>query len=772
MFCPFCGNSIRDGVKFCPECGQRLPEAKQPETVTPAEEPVYEAPQPTYQPVQEPTVEAPRPTYQEPVYQPTFADTSFTQEKKAPKAKKKFPVAIVAIIVAAVALVALVAILLVSSGIFGSPVSKVFKAASNTVAAAGKSDIGKVLASSYEQGSTELTAEMEGMGTAKVKIYTSAKKEASVIEANATYLDDDIDFTLYCTAKELALESKTLLGKKAYGLNLDKLSTNLPKSVFAPDSGSNYALPEEIYDVLLNAGNYTGNSKNLEKDAQETLKSFMTELTKSLEKHGNVKKGSSTVSFGSSSKKCSAVNVEMDAKAMLNIASDLLKWAGSDKSLKTFLKTYATEYSDLLESSGIDMEDFVEDFYDAIESYSDRIKDLKDDLEDETAQLNLAFFIAGNQLVKVEVQALEDDEELMYCSATYGPDAAAPQLIEVVYEQGRDEVQVSYTVETDTKSDYSAKLKVKGISGFGDISGTVSWDKKDGGMTVKLKQNGTELASLKANLLLNSDSLSLKLDKITDMGSDVNVPVKLSVLAKDNMPAMPDYTDVATFRDEDKLESVMEDIQGNLRNIDALSGMADMLGGLGGSAAPSIGDIDLGDLGTSGTDAPTVETPNTVDTSGSLIVTYAGSHGIVWMNTPEDLTLQPGDSEYLAENYGYLILEHKAGDIMFWAAIDETAHYTADDLYNAVNDWYEDDYKEETNKYWSYPNTHEFNGTTYTYCWFDTLENGTYETNLLLMADDGVKNATIVITGWADSEDDYKTLGDVLSTMMNSVMLY
>lgn len=61
-----------------------------------------------------------------------------------------------------------------------------------------------------------------------------------------------LDAGLYLSGMNLIFRSAPLL-PQAYGIDMEHLKENLPSSVFAPDSGSKYALEQQVYDSILEA---------------------------------------------------------------------------------------------------------------------------------------------------------------------------------------------------------------------------------------------------------------------------------------------------------------------------------------------------------------------------------------------------------------------------------------------------------------------------------------------------------------------------------------
>ena len=79
--------------------------------------------------------------------------------------------------------------------------------------------------------------------------YSEEENALSMGASMAVDGENTIDLTGYFSAKALVLVSALL--DAPYGIEYAKLAENLPDSVFAPDSGSQFALDQEDYDQLL-----------------------------------------------------------------------------------------------------------------------------------------------------------------------------------------------------------------------------------------------------------------------------------------------------------------------------------------------------------------------------------------------------------------------------------------------------------------------------------------------------------------------------------------
>ena len=99
-----------------------------------------------------------------------------------------------------------------------------------------------------DAGSVEFVLSSEGM-EASAKVAFSLEEPVLSLGAGLVVNGENLaGLTAYLSAKALALESNFL--DKAYGVELEKLADNLANSIFAPNSGSQYALDEDTYNQI------------------------------------------------------------------------------------------------------------------------------------------------------------------------------------------------------------------------------------------------------------------------------------------------------------------------------------------------------------------------------------------------------------------------------------------------------------------------------------------------------------------------------------------
>ncbi len=97
--------------------------------------------------------------------------------------------------------------------------------------------------------SVEFVLSSEGM-EASAKIAVSPEEAALAIGAGLVLNGENFGgLTAYFNSKAAVLESSFL--DKAYGVELEKLAENLGSSIFAPDSGTQFALDEDTYNQIV-----------------------------------------------------------------------------------------------------------------------------------------------------------------------------------------------------------------------------------------------------------------------------------------------------------------------------------------------------------------------------------------------------------------------------------------------------------------------------------------------------------------------------------------
>lgn len=100
-----------------------------------------------------------------------------------------------------------------------------------------------------ESFSAELVFTGEGMELSGKLAVDAAQGLLGLYAAMTAQGEDVLSAALYAGLQGLVLDSALIGG--AYGVDMSNLAANLPGSIFAPDSGSAYALEQGVYDQLM-----------------------------------------------------------------------------------------------------------------------------------------------------------------------------------------------------------------------------------------------------------------------------------------------------------------------------------------------------------------------------------------------------------------------------------------------------------------------------------------------------------------------------------------
>ena len=454
----------------------------------------------------------------------------------------------------------------------GTPVAKAMTGIRKSVEALEKNEYASVAKNVSEAGSMTVSVDLSKLadliGTevpAKIEIssYSSLKNYKAALEIDGQLKNKSIlHGTLTFSDEEIAVACEQILGKKNYSLSFKDLAKNLPKSIFDPDSDTDYALPEELYEWLtgLKNGPITP-MKEIVSDAKPLVEKVAKLLKTSIEKNADITKESETISIGEADVKTNAVTIKMNGKQAAAVVTDVLKWAKSDKDLKDLINKVITTYGPLLEMEEDDIEEFFENFYDSIDETLEEAEDVEAD------SLNLTVVLYTNksngQLVKAEITSKDD-----YGKTTYtlegGPDWKDPTYCAFTMKDPYSKNSVTYTVEENTKSQFTAKIKVKEDSDT-TMTATYSWDKSSGDLRISSTEADFKLTG---TMTQKGKVTTIELKKL-EVGryisvKDLGTTITLNESAK--LPSISKTTEVVKLS-EDDIEALIEDVQEAIQDL-------------------------------------------------------------------------------------------------------------------------------------------------------------------------------------------------------------
>lgn len=286
--------------------------------------------------------------------------------------------------------------------------------------------------------------------------------------AGDAYLSDEL---LYVS------EEKTFMD--AVGVRYDSLAAQLKNSIFAPTSGSDFALPEEIYDVILDIAEQTPIS-NAEEDATKLLESHEKPLLEILTKNILFTSAEEEIFLGGEKKTVRVVSAVLDGEALSYLLVDLYEYFKNDTTVPAFLDKYGSALLPSLKDAGEvdeDAESLGQWYKDLLAEEAEWIEDTCEDLrKDEELELKLSVVTPklGSKAYRIVFElgadGLTDSRIVLDFGGKAARDARKISL-------SLDGIEYIYEITVDDAKAYEAALTYK-ADGFSPESYALKIDKE------------------------------------------------------------------------------------------------------------------------------------------------------------------------------------------------------------------------------------------------------------------------------------------------------
>lgn len=573
MFCPNCGAQA-EGGKFCASCGAplpMLPKSDVPEASpqAPIDASFTAAPQAPDAPQQygqqapvpaEPYQWTPQPApqaYDPYQYNQTPAPLE-PQENKTQKPKNK---ALMWILIAAggLALLAGIALLVIFVFLKKEPTAQVGAAAARTLSAVKETETGR-FASELEKSEVKITMDLSSLRVSQIPIdgtvdvTVSSDMDAGRLSLALAFLmkgKEIADLDLLMDEKAMALSSDTLLGSDVYGLTFKTLPDDLKNSIFNPDAGTDYPLPEDVYNMLLELDEspitlYKEGRGSLEKLAE----TGGAKLLEALKKHAKVTREDGTVSVGGSKVDCTIVKADADEEATRKIVDELVGWLKENetkKELTRFFGVIAKVQTIANAAEGyrktVEAEDLLKDFYDELD-------DGVEDLEDSTAVLSFYINKKNEQLIGFRMDS-ESDKNESSLEVFAGPDMKDPSEIRIIADMDSDRTEILVDILENSNDLWAAKITADDDGRDQTIE--VEWNKQKGNFEISVEGRPVASGSMK----IDGDKLSMGIDQIG---------LTLQLTRGGKTPEVPKFENIVTMKEKD-FSALLDDLQKEIQKL-------------------------------------------------------------------------------------------------------------------------------------------------------------------------------------------------------------
>lgn len=405
------------------------------------------------------------------------------------------------------------------------------------------------------------------------KLAYSEEENALSMGASMTVDGENtVDLTGYFSAKALVLVSALL--DAPYGIEYAKLAENLPDSVFAPNSGSQFALDQEDYDQLLEL---VSGVAAMEADAAElpdvsgvdisgltdSVTALMPALTTAFQaasQNMTMQTTTGKVSINGAEVNVQTVKVQYGTAAVAALFDSLLATAKDDEAVQNAMIALI----DFLNASGNDMGVTGEEFVQAVVEQNQEMRDAVAEAladydvawevylssnEDGTAPVELGFRMTlDGETVEAKLQ-MSESQDYFRLDLSAGGETAA--LAFAVTENSEDALAFRFSVLSGEDEDAVVYTQDKKAQTF-DVS------------MVETVSGQTTTTTVSGHYVVEENLLSLVVDTLD--GQDMGGSVTLNLRTNDTL-TVPSFTEITKLTEEE-LMNVFQSFAPGVEAID------------------------------------------------------------------------------------------------------------------------------------------------------------------------------------------------------------
>lgn len=386
--------------------------------------------------------------------------------------------------------------------------------------------------------------------------YSEEENALSMGGSVAVDGENTVDLTGYFSAKALVLVS-TLLDAP-YGIEYAKLAENLPDSVFAPDSGSQFAFDQEYYDQLLEL---VSGAAAMGADAAElpdvsgvdisgladSVTALMPALTTAIQaasQNMTMQTTTGKVSINGAEVNVQTVKVQYGTAAVAALFDSLLATAKDDEAVQNAMIALI----DFLNASGNDMGVTGEEFVQAVVEQNQEMRDAVAEAladydvawevylssnEDGTAPVELGFQMTlDGETVETKLQ-MSESQDYFRLDLNAGGETAA--LVFAVTENSEDALAFRFSVLSGEDEDAVVYTQDKKAQTF-DVS------------MVETVSGQTTTTTVSGHYVVEENLLSLVVDTLD--GQDMGGSVTLNLRVNDTL-TVPSFTEITKLTEEE-----------------------------------------------------------------------------------------------------------------------------------------------------------------------------------------------------------------------------
>lgn len=402
--------------------------------------------------------------------------------------------------------------------------------------------------------------------------YSEEENALSMGASMAVDGENTIDLTGYFSAKALVLVSALL--DAPYGIEYAKLAENLPDSVFAPDSGSQFALDQEDYDQLLElvsgAAAMGADAAELPDvsgvdisgltDAIVALVPAFSQGIEAASKNMTMESSTGKLTINGTEVNVQTVKVQYGTASVIALYDAVLSAAKDDEAAQNAIATLI----DLVNATGEDLGVTGAEFVQALVEHN---QEMRDSMAEALGQYDIQCEVTasaneeGTALVEADVKLsmdgepvevkLQMSESLDYLRLDLNAGGETAALVFAVTENSEDALAFRFSVLSGEDEDAVVYTQDKKTQTF-DVS------------MVETVSGQTTTTTVSGHYVVEENLLSLVVDTLD--GQDMGGSVTLNLRVNDTL-TVPSFTEITELTEEE-LMNVFQSFAPGVEAID------------------------------------------------------------------------------------------------------------------------------------------------------------------------------------------------------------
>ncbi len=402
--------------------------------------------------------------------------------------------------------------------------------------------------------------------------YSEEENALSMGASMAVDGENTIDLTGYFSAKALVLVSALL--DAPYGIEYAKLAENLPDSVFAPDSGSQFALDQEDYDQLLElvsgAAAMGADAAELPDvsgvdisgltDAIVALVPAFSQGIEAASKNMTMESSTGKLTINGTEVNVQTVKVQYGTASVIALYDAVLSAAKDDEAAQNAIATLI----DLVNATGEDLGVTGAEFVQALVEHN---QEMRDSMAEALGQYDIQCEVTasaneeGTALVEADVKLSMDGEPVEVKLQM----SESLDYLRLDLNAGGETAALAFAVTENSEDTLAFRFSV--LSGEDEDAVVYTQDKKAQTFDVSMVETvsgQTTTTTVSGHYVVEENLLSLVVDTLD--GQDMGGSVTLNLRTNDTL-TVPSFTEITKLTEEE-LMNVFQSFAPGVEAID------------------------------------------------------------------------------------------------------------------------------------------------------------------------------------------------------------